>query len=637
MKQYTLILFAVCLLVGAATACGGDDEPSDASGGATTTGDTTAPGSLGLELVDATIVQGGELQLFLSEALTGTAELTLEGDLDGAPWSHTWTVTLAAEAPRVRLPWAEQEAAGVTPGASFDGALRLVGETAQGSLMEVTLQWVEVPAPSVSPPTDEIAVHLGERTAMPADGLLRASEGGTSALLWGEFDEDSGVTRPVHARVALEVGSSRGEAVVRWPAEALGLREGVCRCELIPRNDALVGGPVVGDPVAVQVRLKRSVVDALDPPAFSRGQVIRVLGRGLIQPDPSLGQSIFFDLEGELTTEDGSVVALTGEDVFRIAPEEVVTSNEALVVIRSETVELDDGRTVLSGVSALSGVFEGTVTPVLVLGTDTARGAPFEGRLELLPPRQVVYVNFLPNFVDALGRFGLAASEAAIRARVFEVLRRDYDGIHISFVEERPEDVVEYSVIEVGGPDPNGIGLLGLDNTEGKDTGNVRLNDIIGGYNAETREQGFYSFGGVFVESILQFSPTLNEGHPLNSEAFDELFGPFSPELGGSPATEGDRDGVRALALEDAVHALGSVIGNTVSHEIGHSLGLTWFEEDAQGAPSTQFHNPTDQPGAIMDSGQDRPFEERAELEGTVTPWFTPGNRAYLEFILPKP
>ncbi|MEO1272534.1 MAG: hypothetical protein AAFX99_30935, partial [Myxococcota bacterium] len=134
-----------------------------------------------------------------------------------------------------------------------------------------------------------------------------------------------------------------------------------------------------------------------------------------------------------------------------------------------------------------------------------------------------------------------------------------------------------------------------------------------------------------------QFSPTLNPEHPLNDPAFDTIFGPFAPELGGQPARSDEMEGVRGQALSEAIRALGSIIGNTVGHEIGHSLGLTWFEEDVQGLPSTRFHNPTDQPGAIMDQGQDRPFAERAELEGAAEPHFTPGNRAYLEFILPMP
>ncbi|MEL6182921.1 MAG: hypothetical protein AAFS10_28455, partial [Myxococcota bacterium] len=265
-------------------------------------------------------------------------------------------------------------ATGIGVGSTFEGDIEVVVAQGRGVVEGVTLEWLEGLTPSLSPLSETVAVHLGDATRIPAEGLLRPSEGGTSALLWGEFDEEGGVTRPVSTRLAIGVGTDRNEAVVVWPATALGLREGVCRCELIPRNDAVVGEPVLGEPVAMTVRLKRSVVDALEPSAFSRGQVVRVLGRGLVAPEPGVGQAIFFDLEGRLTTDDGGVVELLGERVFRIAPEQVVTSQEAWVVLRTETAELDDGRTVLTGLSALSGTFEGTVTPVLVLGTDTARG-----------------------------------------------------------------------------------------------------------------------------------------------------------------------------------------------------------------------------------------------------------------------
>jgi hypothetical protein len=52
---------------------------------------------------------------------------------------------------------------------------------------------------------------------------------------------------------------------------------------------------------------------------------------------------------------------------------------------------------------------------------------------------------------------------------------------------------------------------------------------------------------------------------------------------------------------------LGNLIGGTLSHEIGHSLGLANpFMEG--------FHNAGDAPNRIMDSGGNRPFVERAEL-----------------------
>ena len=71
----------------------------------------------------------------------------------------------------------------------------------------------------------------------------------------------------------------------------------------------------------------------------------------------------------------------------------------------------------------------------------------------------------------------------------------------------------------------------------------------------------------------------------------------------------------------------GNLIGNTVTHEVGHSLGLTSIDG--------QFHNVGDNDGWIMDAGIYRPFAERAELDGTLPATFSPFNRAYLEAVLP--
>ena len=50
--------------------------------------------------------------------------------------------------------------------------------------------------------------------------------------------------------------------------------------------------------------------------------------------------------------------------------------------------------------------------------------------------------------------------------------------------------------------DPNGLGLFGYDNTPGKDDGNTRLYDKLGGLNAQTQQDGYPGYGGVFLESI---------------------------------------------------------------------------------------------------------------------------------------
>jgi hypothetical protein len=210
-----------------------------------------------------------------------------------------------------------------------------------------------------------------------------------------------------------------------------------------------------------------------------------------------------------------------------------------------------------------------------------------------------------------------------------QVVHRDYTGINVAFTEEIPTEFAEYGVVEIGGEDPNGANLFGLDNTEGKDVGNIRFNDIIGGVNAETAEEGYYAYGGIFVASFLGLSATLGQGElPITDPRFDMVFEPFSPELGGVPATAEELyQGERAGALAEAIRVLGNLIGNTVTHEVGHSLGLTSIDG--------QFHNVGDNEGWIMDAGIHRPFAERAELDGISPAVFSPFNREYLEAVLP--
>jgi hypothetical protein len=252
--------------------------------------------------------------------------------------------------------------------------------------------------------------------------------------------------------------------------------------------------------------------------------------------------------------------------------------------------------------------------------------------------KQVVYMKYLPGFTDALRDFGLRNVESHIRDRILEVVNRDYktdqpDGINIEWRTSRPTDFLEYSVIEIGGEDPNNVGLIGLDNTMsqgGKDIDNLYFDDVVGGLNADAREEGHYAFGGVFVSSYLAFSPKAPEPMGIASPTFDEVFGPFMPAQGGTPVEAGEYPGGgRADEIGAAIHAMGSMIGNTISHEIGHTLGLA-------AGPKDLFHNLVPADNQIMDAGFHRDFEERAEQKGRGPARFTDENWDYLKRILPK-
>jgi hypothetical protein len=262
--------------------------------------------------------------------------------------------------------------------------------------------------------------------------------------------------------------------------------------------------------------------------------------------------------------------------------------------------------------------------------------------------KQVVYVRFLPSYVDSLRLYGLGAADADVRARVLAVAARDYAGVNVELRTEPPDDFQLYSQVDVAGPDPNDLGLFGYDNTPGKDVGNVRLFDKLGGVNATTQADGFPGFGGVFTEQFLGFSqhpgPSIA---PIGGDAtlFDRVFDPLRPDGGRPASTAETQGGVPPLAsgsicpadprdrpavIACGVFVLGNLIGTTLTHEVGHSLGLADPTGDL-------FHDPGDQPNRLMDAGGARPFEERAELAGQGPGLFCDDELVYLRSVLPGP
>jgi hypothetical protein len=242
--------------------------------------------------------------------------------------------------------------------------------------------------------------------------------------------------------------------------------------------------------------------------------------------------------------------------------------------------------------------------------------------------------------------FGLNAADQLIRQRIFEVLRRDYAGVSVEFRDHEPEDFKAYAEVDLTGQDPNALGLLGYDNTPGKDIGNKRLTDCIGGVNALTQQDGSPGYGGVFLESMFGFSESPPLGitrSPLHTPLFDQIFDPFRRDRGralttaevlaapalstatGCPAAD------RSTQTACAIRVLGNLVGSTTSHELGHSLGLANPDD-----PSTSnSHDPGDAPNRLMDGGGARPFDERAELGGQGPAVFCDGEYLYLKKILP--
>ncbi|MCB9587197.1 MAG: hypothetical protein H6718_17495 [Polyangiaceae bacterium] len=469
--------------------------------------------------------------------------------------------------------------------------------------------------------------------------LLGGGEGHSVVVVNGCFQATTAATceAVLEQRLVLETNGSPERAsgsfafAPRIAGIAAGSFNGSVRIENSPSQ--ATGGSSAELPLSLELLAPR--VFGLSPQSGSLGQKVSVTGGGFVaqsEDDPTPAATRLL-LAGDFTLEGGVSIPVS----FEIVPG-FESGNELVYVINEE-----DALGTSADLRRTKGTLAGNITPIVSYAGETITGAPEPVELELLPVKQVVYVSFLPSYVESLRHFGMRAVDQPIRERALEVASALYAGLSVEFRTEQPEDFGLYTRIDVGGLDPNGLGLLGYDNTPGKDVNNIRLDDRVGGVNAVTQENGDPGFGGVFVESLFGFSK-----HPGNfatelsgaDPTFDQLFDPFRPDVGRHPvlATETelivlpsvascDAADSRPLQIACAVHALGSLIGDTLAHELGHALGLAQPE-------GTGFHNSSDAPGRLMDGGSAREFRERARLAGSDRVLFCQENFAYLQGIL---
>jgi hypothetical protein len=468
----------------------------------------------------------------------------------------------------------------------------------------------------------------GDVVQLSGSGFLFPTEGTSSAVLDGVLRTDSPALEvPVEGlevAIAPEDLSDRGLLKLPITAAIFGIRPATFDGAIQVINYARDGGVTssnVLEPGAL--RLEGPELQSFTPLEASRGQRVDVQGRGLLPANPLEGSGTIFLLEGVLDADRGPSQEFTTDHPLGLFPDAQASSEHAELILRVRPDE--DG--LPTGLGATSGLFEGQVRPMLFYGAERYVGPPHPLTFRVLPAIQHVYLQFLPAFDEALVAFGLLHARSSIISRVLAVTARDYEGVNIAFSSAPPKDFAEYMIVEVGGEDPNGTGLFGLDNTSGKDVGNLRFDEVIGGFNADTRARGFAAYGGIFASEFLNLSLTFGTSG-LADPRFDTIFSPFCPDLGGLPAQaeEVSGAGARVVSLKEAVRVLGNLIGSTITHEVGHSLGLS--------AQSGSFHNSGDTPGWIMDAGQFRPFGERAELSGEGPAVFSPTNRSYLEEVL---
>lgn len=517
--------------------------------------------------------------------------------------------------------------------------------TPEGSLhqslpLHLSLSLNDVLTPELESVDSGGRIFVNENIEVRGDGLLFGDgEGTTVAIIEGCFT-------PEGESDCVSVGSNTVEVAPVDP----GARD-VGRFPFSPRIAGIFPGQFAGT-VHLENRHSGGEVTESEPRDLEFDLAPATVGD--IAGGASLGQ--YIDIEGGgfvgVGDDDGvTILRLTGDYI----PDDSVG---AVPVPALELIpDVVDGRLVryvlneedplgqAIDLRSETGTFDGFMQPVIVFGDDEYEGQLTPATFKIEHVKQVVWLKFNPSYVESLRRFGLRALDSQIRARIIEVMERDYATVNVEFREEEPQDYALFATIEIAGPDPNGLGLLGYDNTPGKDFNNERLFDRIGGVNALTQEDGFPGFGGVFIESLFTYSgnPPTGNASEVAVPVFDQIFDPVRPDRGGTEVSSQDFVGAGIPALDSggacpsverrfqvacAVWVLGSVVGSTVSHELGHSLGLA----DPLGE---RFHNLGDAPNRLMDQGGNRSFEERAQLNGEGPSLFCVEAYNYLRGILP--
>jgi hypothetical protein len=510
------------------------------------------------------------------------------------------------------------------------------GKTYRSGPVDVDVDVVRALTPELTLTINQGIIFPNEPIAVQGDGLLLPGEGESIAVLEGCFTPMGETTCvPITTyEVAIEPSDTfdRGNGHFAFVPDIAGIEPGRFEGTVEIRNVHNDGNTVSSDLVECVYDLEKPLLYGVDTLEASLGKYITIDGAGFVGGDEADTALLF---NGTFTPDATGAPSQIDE----ILLPEYVDGRTVRYVVNDE-----DGIGTKVDVRYGPGQFEGLVTPVISWRDQEVTGDSSPIAFRLAPVKQVVYVNFLPAYRESLRHYGLRAVDQNIRDRVLEVVERDFTGINLELRTEPPQDYKDYAEVQIGGPDPNGLGLLGYDNTPGKDAGNLRLYDRIGGVNALTQQDGYPGFGGVFIESMFGYSEdpggfakALRED-PL----FDAVIDPFRPDRGGKAVLAEDLSGAlatvtgndcpaedRALQVACGVYVMGNLIGTTVSHELGHSLGLA----DPYGSPTT-FHNSGDEPNRMMDG--DRPFAERAQLDGQGPSRFCVDEYDYLRAILPS-
>jgi hypothetical protein len=617
------------------------------------------PGDVGLEglaieQVDPGIAVPGTLLSVTGASFVpdeqGAAVLHLVGTANGEPIDVDWPATFV-DYDHMNVEVTELFIDEIGGDVDFEGdaTLEVLSNAAAGGdgelhvspPQQVSLSFRRTLTPGVTSILSGSVIYVNDFIEVDGSGfLLGGTEGQTVALVEGCFDDGGGCSAiaPVEVVAVPREAFSRTEIKFPFKPQIAGIRPGsfVGSVTIKNRHDSEHGTGDITEaaPNDVDYELILSQITRINPTAASLGQYVFIEGGGFVGGEP--GASTDIHLVGTFTPSGapgGAPVDLT------LIPEFVDGKLIRYVINEDDTL----GQSI--DLRQQTGTFSGTVEPIIAFGGDEVTGVSRAVTLAIAPVKQVVYLNFMPSYIEGLRTFGLRAVHNKTRDRIIEVMNRTYEGVNVEFRTEPPTDYALYAQVDLAGVDPQNTGLFGYDNTPGKDDGNLRLYDRIGGVNAATQQDGYPGFGGVFLKSLLGFSlhpPDGIMGVPGADPVFDKIFDPFRPDRGEvissadlsdplDPVTagEGCPSTDRHHQIECAIYVMGNLVGGTTSHELGHSLGLA--NPYAEG-----FHNAGDAPNRLMDAGGDRPFLERAEIDGFGPGMFCDDEYTYLRMILPS-
>ena len=472
---------------------------------------------------------------------------------------------------------------------------------------------------------------LEDELVLRGAGFLDAGEGSIEAALVGDFTPDGSTqTNAVDARLPVRLAdpTDRSRGLLRLTTEINGLVPGRFEGSFTLHSTLRSGAVAASSSQPALLNLTEATIFDVNPASAPLGSVVEVRGGGFIGAPDRTGEATLLHFVGEVEDAEGNRTVFDQERTGRWLSGHVLALDLEPEVMGEALVSKFFG--------VQRGRFEGDVTPSTLRGAQEQAGISASVSLVIEGPRQVVLVDFLPGFFSSLDRFGLTVAADDIREKTIARMQSIFEGYAVEFVIELPTNVIPsaVTVVEIGGPDPNGLGMFGYDNTPGKDFGNLRMFDRIGGANAETQADGYPGYGGVFIESILFWSSHPGLDAPLLSgpdadPLFDDIFDPVRSNPATLEALRGDGDPARAAEVQRAVSALASIVGETAAHEFGHSLGLS-----QPYGPDDAYHTLVPGDGCLMDRGSDRPLGERAAQPGFAATKFCGEEAEYLQEIL---